>query len=100
MFGKSRRISGELDPPPMATQEETSVEVLRLWVLPDGPQQVSLQTAWEDPGLWGLMLVDVARHVARAYERDGRDPNETLRAIKHFFDAEWSNPTDMPHDSD
>ena len=27
---------------------------------------------WADAGNWGIMLVDLARHVANAYEQDGR----------------------------
>jgi hypothetical protein len=97
VFGNSKPL-GELDPPPMATESADSVEVLRVWADPEGGQQVSLQTVFEDVGAWGLMLVDIARHLARAYEQEGRDPNETLRQIKQFFDAEWNNPTDMPRD--
>jgi hypothetical protein len=44
------------------------------------------------------MLVDVRRHVAKAYAKKGRDEAETLQRIRDLFDAEWSDPTDAPQD--
>jgi hypothetical protein len=72
------------------------IEVLRVLAMPDGGQEVRLQTAWEEPAAWGLLLVDVARHVAKAYANAGHDEAETLARIRQFFDAEWSHPTDTP----
>ena len=40
------------------------------------------------------MLVDVARHAAQSYERDGRNGDEVLARIRAAFDAEWSTRTD------
>jgi hypothetical protein len=86
-----------LDPPPMADSPD-AMEVLRIWASPGNPQQVTLRTTWQDPGAWGLVLVDVARHVARAYAREGRDEQETLDRIRDLFDAEWEDPTERPQD--
>jgi hypothetical protein len=44
------------------------------------------------------MLVDVARHAANAYEREGRDRKEVLARIRQFFEAEWASPTDKAND--
>ena len=42
------------------------------------------------------MLVDFARHIANAYEQDGRgDYFEVLARIREMFDAEWDSPTDI-----
>jgi hypothetical protein len=92
MFGRRKRIQ-ELNPPPIATSNPEAVEVLRVWAAPGSPRQVTLWPGWRKPGTWGLMLVDVARHAARAYKRDGHDPDEVLQRIREFFDAEWSSPT-------
>ena len=97
MFGK-RRPTQELDPPPIATGNPQAVEILRVWAAPNSPQQLVLRMAWKDPGAWGLVLVDVARHAAQAYKREGRDPAEVLLRIRTLFDAEWSSPTDDPKD--
>ena len=94
MFGK-RPPTQALEPPPLASDRD-AVEILRVWAASTGDQQVALRTHWSDPAAWGLMLVDIARHAARAYERDGRDPAETLARIRAGFDAEWSSPTDAP----
>ena len=43
------------------------------------------------------MLVDIARHVAKAYENTGDLSEEAaLKRIKELFDAEWASPTDTP----
>jgi hypothetical protein len=94
----ARSKNRELEPPPMATTNARAVEILRVWAAPDGPQQVTLRTCWEEAGVWGLMLVDVARHAAQAYEREGRDPRQVLERIRQAFDAEWAFPTDAPKD--
>jgi hypothetical protein len=86
-------IKRELDLPPIAVSHPKSVEILRAWADPDGPQQVTLITQWEDPGIWGLMLVDIARHLAHAYARQGVDHGLALARIKELIDAEWSGPT-------
>jgi hypothetical protein len=96
MFGK-RQSAQVLDPPPLATERE-AVEILRVWAAPNDAQQVTLRTNWSDPAAWGLLLVDVARHAARAYEREGQDPAEALARIRAGFDAEWSSPTDTAKD--
>jgi len=63
------------------------------WADPNAPHQVTLITLWDDPGAWGLMLVDIARHAAQAYARNGVDRVRALARIKELFDAEWSGPT-------
>ena len=88
-----RPMKRELNPPPIAVAQPESVEVLRVWAVPDGPQQVTLITKWDDPGVWGLMLADIARHVAQAYAQGGVDRARALARIKELFDAEWSGPT-------
>ena len=93
MFGKSK---SELAKPPIADEKEAR-ECLRVWCGPGLPQQFVVETMWDDPGAWGLLLVDVARHVAKAYEGShGINESEALDRIKQLFDAEWSSPTDAP----
>ena len=88
-----RPMKRELTPPPIAKSHPKAVEILRAWADPDGPQQVTLITPWDDPGMWGLMLMDIARHLAEAYARRGVDRERALARIKELFDAEWSSPT-------
>lgn len=97
MFGK-RSNQNALEPPPMAQSNPESVEVLRVWAAPGSPQQLTLRTTWQDAGAWGLLLVDVARHVSQAYANEGQDPEVVLAKIRELFDAEWLAPTDEPQD--
>jgi Domain of unknown function (DUF5076) len=88
----------ELDPPPISRAHAQAVEVLRVWAVPDGPQQLTLVTTWDDPGAWGLLLVDIARHAAQAYARNGVERDRAIARIKDLFDAEWSRPTTEARD--
>jgi hypothetical protein len=93
MFGTSKTKS--LETPPNA-KNPAAAEVLRVWAVPGEAQQLVLRTTWKDPGAWGLLLVDVARHAARAYANEGRNEAEVLARIRQFFDAELERPTDRP----
>ncbi len=93
MFG---RTSNELEKPPIS-REKDSYEILRVWGGPNLPQQYALNTVWDDPGAWGLMLVDIARHAAKAYGGVGKiSEQEALSRIKQLLEAEWDSPTDEP----
>lgn len=94
MFGKSQNKSA-LEPPPIAKSNALATEVLRVWAAPGSPQQLTLRTTWKDPGAWGLLLADVARHAANAYEDEGSDSKVVLARIRELFDAEWFDPTDV-----
>jgi hypothetical protein len=83
----------ELPIPSNVTSANQKMEMARIWLV-DGEQIVSLSSnLWDDPGAWGLMLVDLAKHVAQAYALQGRNPHETLTRIKSAMDAEWQHPT-------
>ena len=85
----------ELVVPPEAKSDPQAVEIARVWAA-HGGQHVSLDPSlWEDPLAWGIVLVDLARHVANALEKlKGKSKREVLERIREGFDAEWSNPTD------
>lgn len=93
-MGKTTR---ELPIPGPAALDSGAIEILRVWAV-GGKQHVSLAPGlWEDPASWGIMLVDLARHVARAYEQSrGTSRASTLQRLKEGFDAEWASPTDFP----
>ena len=93
MFGKHQNPNS-LEKPPIAGTDAMAVEVLRVWAAPGKPQQLTLRTTWKDPGAWGLLLVDVAKHAANAYANEGTDRSVALARIRALFDAEWSEPTD------
>jgi hypothetical protein len=58
---------------------------------------VALETNHPDPSVWGIALVDIARHAAKAYALNGAiSESDALVRIKQLFDAEWSSPTELP----
>jgi hypothetical protein len=87
----------ELIVPPSVASNPKAVEMARIWHA-EGKQHVSLNApGWKDSAAWGLLLVDIAKHVANAYaQAEGRDVEETLARIKAGFDAEWNHATDEP----
>ena len=79
--------------PPTAL-EQGGVEVLRAGIV-DGGLHVSLRRAFDDPEAWGMLIVDVVRHVARIYATEDKFPEqETLERIRALFNAEMDAPTD------
>jgi len=89
--------SDQLTIPEAAKNDEGSFELLRVWVA-NKAQHVSLRTAvWKDPAAWGIMLADLAKHVANSYQQEaGLDRARTLQRIKAAIDAELGSPTDEP----
>ncbi len=85
----------ELRIPDIAKPDRNSFEILRVWVNNQG-QHLSIRTrVWKDPAYWGMMLADLARHIANAYLQDeGLEPLATLERIMAGLDAELSSPTD------
>jgi hypothetical protein len=81
--------------PPDVMDREDATEVLRAFVV-DGGLSIAFQRAFEEPDMWGLLLVDVARHAARAYARESTfTEEEALARILDMFEAEIARPTDM-----
>ena len=74
---------------------EDATEVLRAFVL-DGGLSIAFMRAFEEPDMWGLLLVDIARHAASAYAREANySEDEALNRIVEMFEAEIARPTDM-----
>jgi Domain of unknown function (DUF5076) len=90
---KSRPTFDALVIPPTAL-EQGGVEVLRAAIV-DGGLHVSLRRAFDDPEAWGMLIADVARHVARIYATESKfREEETLERIRALFNAEMDSPTD------
>ncbi|MCC6981896.1 MAG: DUF5076 domain-containing protein [Bauldia sp.] len=85
----------ELSVPAGAHTAAEAEEVLRAWIV-DGGLHVSLRRAFDDPATWGILLVDIARHAARIFAREGVcSEAEALDAVHSMFEAEWNRPTDL-----
>ena len=81
--------------PPDVAGRADATEVLRAFVL-DGGLSIAFTRAFEEPDMWGLLLVDIARHASRAYARESDYTEaEALARIIDMFEAEIARPTDM-----
>jgi hypothetical protein len=81
--------------PPDVIGRDEATEVLRAFVV-DGGLSIAFQRAFEEPEMWGMLLVDIARHAARAYSRESEyTEQEALARIVEMFEAEIARPTDM-----
>jgi len=94
---KLMSLNDQLVIPDAVKQDANSFELLRVWVA-NKEQHVSLRAGvWNDPAAWGIMLADLARHVANSYHQDaGLDRKRALQRIKVALEAELSAPTDSP----
>jgi Domain of unknown function (DUF5076) len=87
-----------LDIPPVAQRDKASFEVLRVWIA-EQSQHVSIRSgAWDDPFAWGIVLADLARHIALAHEMQDEKINKEafLERLLEGFSAEIDSPTDEP----
>lgn len=84
----------ELPLPPSVDTAERAMEMARIWIVDKTQQVVISPNTWKEPGNWGIMLVDLAKHVSKAYSEKGYNEQEVLTQIKQAFDAEWGFPTE------
>lgn len=82
--------------PAAASRDPRSLEVLRVWIA-DGDQHVALAFGmWEEPAAWGVLLADLARHIAEAHAQQDEnvDVEDFLEQIRSGLEAELDGPTD------
>ena len=90
----------ELVIPSQAKEDPESFEIARVWIAMKNQHCTLKVGVWDDPTAWGILLADLARHVARAYHQDkGLDEEETLIRIQEGVAAEFDSPTDTPSGS-
>ena len=79
--------------PPEAL-DRGGVEVLRAAIV-DGGLHVSLRRAFDDPEAWGMLIADIARHVARIYAKESAmSEDDVLNRVRAIFEAEMDAPSD------
>ena len=85
----------QLQIPSEARNDKKSFELLRVWVA-NSEQHISLRAGvWDDPAAWGIMLADLAGHIANTFEQSGTLPRDkALVAIHEGFEAEMASPSD------
>ncbi|QDZ07817.1 DUF5076 domain-containing protein [Sphingomonas panacisoli] len=89
-----------IDLVPFAEMLDGGREFLRAWAKEGGPASyfVNPKALGADPALFGIALVDAARHAAAAWGKAlGHSQDEMLARIWEGFDAERTAPTnDLP----
>ena len=92
MFGKPK--FHEL-PVPDDAKKFGGHEIARAVMVRDS-LQVSLQKGFEDPISWGIVLADIAHHVARLFEQEKVcSEQQALQRIRDVFIVEMDKPTDL-----
>ena len=88
----------QLDIPPAAARDKSSFEVLSVWIAEKGQHVAIRSDAWDDPFAWGIVLADLARHIALAHnlQNPGSDSEVFVERLLEGFHAEIENPTDEP----
>ncbi|HKN67439.1 MAG TPA: DUF5076 domain-containing protein [Gemmatimonadaceae bacterium] len=90
----------ELRVPAEVQTDAQATEILRLWTTPSGERVALDVDPTLDVGVGGIILVDLARHVARAYEgRASGTGMDNFQRIIASFVAELRQPTDTPTSS-
>lgn len=83
--------------PDAARKDARSFELLRVWIASED-QHISLRPgAWREPAPWGIVLADLAGHIANALEQtEGVDRSDAIGQIKAAFLEELAAPTGDP----
>jgi Domain of unknown function (DUF5076) len=75
--------------------ENGGQEVLRAFVS-EGALSISLIRAFDAPDMWGMLFVDLVRHVSRIYASEvGFDEIDVQMKILGMMSAELLDPTDL-----
>lgn len=89
--------SRDLPVPTAVATDGNARELLRLWTTEGSGETVTLRVDGLEPMAWGLMLVDIAKHAAHAYARQGtHSANDAFAGILSGFIAEIGEATDDP----
>jgi hypothetical protein len=83
--------------PSDVAEDPNAIELIRAWNSNGGLICALQPMRWEDSRSWGILLADIARHVANALrEERGDEQAVTLVKIRDMFNLELSDPTDIP----
>ncbi len=86
----------ELPTPNDFLDARRATELIRVWA-GDGKQHIVTRgPVWDDPAAWGLLLVDIARQVSRAYTDQGWGYQAALDRIVQGLQAELASNTNKP----
>lgn len=96
-------LEHQLPIPPSAIGDKEATELLRAWIANNSLHCSLNLGCWGDDEaiVWGILLSDVARHVADSLEQQqGMKKADTLAKIREHFNTELDLPTAPPHTLD
>jgi len=97
VFDNRKKSDRDLPVPTEVGVDPKAREILRAWVANEGLVCALRPETWPEAGNWGIVLADVARHLANAVrDLNGTDPAATIMKIRTLFVAELDIPTDEP----
>lgn len=72
-----------------------SIEIVKILLSHDKQEFILKSDVWEDPAAWGILLVDLAKHIAISYSQaNNLDSKKVLQRIRNGFDIEWESPSE------
>lgn len=75
-----------LEIPKSAQSDPAATECIRAWIAHETLHVSLLPEIFEDPAAWGIVLADIARHLANSFHgTGGADPRDTYRQIAEAF---------------
>ncbi len=81
---------------PTEAEERGGVEILRAGLMSD-ELYVAARPAFDDPALWGEVLADITRRLARLYAAEGKFTHkDALSAIESAYAADLGAPVAAP----
>jgi len=90
-------MPSELQIPPGAKSDVKACELVRAWAAHGGLHCSLNVNAWSDDQVavyWGILLSDIARHVADAlFQSKHANKDQTISAIRSVFNSELGSPT-------
>ena len=90
-------MAHELAVPPNVAADKNAAELIRAWASGGGLVCGLNPTTWpkdQAPISWGILLSDIARHVADALQPSyGLEKSEVLARMRCVFDTELDRPT-------
>lgn len=89
----------ELAPPAAVTTDPRSFEVARVWLAAGAPHVALRADVWPDPAAWGIVLVDLARHIALAcHQSTDVALGDAFERILYGLRAELESPSERADD--
>jgi hypothetical protein len=78
-----------MDVPDQVRADPTAQDLLRVWGLGESQVFSVRVERWDDPAAWGILLADLARHIARSYsEAQSQAEEDALERVIAGFHAE------------